>query len=284
MSADSLRLLHPTWQAPTERAVPTGRCCLPTRADAAQALIPCDVQISICSCSCDRRSAISCPRREAHSPRWRPARPAPRGRSTPGRRRSDRRSTLGRWPARSPGRWPAVRMAMGGSRTQPTSSSPSRSCASFVATLSRATSPRRVRHPDHTPGRTPRSEISDWRFPFAPIPEGGAPGCWRAPWAAIAGADGRSSAFGQAGCGPSVGGEGGLLRAARSVERLLEIGDRADDLVESAALATGIREPLTRKEAARLVLVAAARLPALEESIVDRGRHLDLYRQARRRR
>ncbi len=48
------------------------------------------------------------------------------------------------------------------------------------------------------------------------------------------------------------------------VQGLLEIGDRADDFVEGAALAAGVGEPLSGKETAGLVLVASARLPALE--------------------
>ena len=54
---------------------------------------------------------------------------------------------------------------------------------------------------------------------------------------------------------------------------LLEVGDRADDLVEGTALAAGVGEPLAGEEAPGLVLVAPARLPALEQTLVDGRAH-----------
>ena len=65
-----------------------------------------------------------------------------------------------------------------------------------------------------------------------------------------------------------VGAAGGSL-----AQRLLEVGDRADDLLERAALAARIGELLASEEAPRLVLMAPAHLPALEQSVVDRRAH-----------
>ena len=62
-------------------------------------------------------------------------------------------------------------------------------------------------------------------------------------------------------------------RGGSFAERLLEVGDRADDLVERAALAAGVRESLLREKRARLFLVASARLPALEHAVVDLAGH-----------
>src|SRR4029077_792252 len=57
-------------------------------------------------------------------------------------------------------------------------------------------------------------------------------------------------------------------------ERLLEIRDRADDLVDGAALADGVAgELLTSEEASRLLLMTPARLPALEQTVVDGDTH-----------
>ena len=56
-------------------------------------------------------------------------------------------------------------------------------------------------------------------------------------------------------------------------KRLLEVGYRADDLVEGTALAAGIGEPLAREEPPCLVLMAPARRPTLEQAVVDGGTH-----------
>ena len=88
-----------------------------------------------------------------------------------------------------------------------------------------------------------------------------------------------SSSITLLGAEPPLGGKGTGRRGLRHTtggavaQRLLEIGDRADDLVECAALPAWVGEPLAREEPPRLVLVAPARLPALEQAIVDRGAH-----------
>jgi 2-dehydro-3-deoxyphosphogluconate aldolase / (4S)-4-hydroxy-2-oxoglutarate aldolase len=56
-------------------------------------------------------------------------------------------------------------------------------------------------------------------------------------------------------------------------QRFLQIGDRADNLVEGAPLPAGIREPLACQEPPCLVLMAPAHRPALEEAVVDSAAH-----------
>jgi len=55
---------------------------------------------------------------------------------------------------------------------------------------------------------------------------------------------------------------------------LLEIGNRADDLVEGATLVARVGQPLPGEEPPGLVLMSPARGPALEQAIVDGGAHL----------
>jgi hypothetical protein len=64
------------------------------------------------------------------------------------------------------------------------------------------------------------------------------------------------------------------------VERLLELRNRAYDLVQRPSLAARIREALSSEKPPRLVLMAPARLPALEQAVVDLGRHVSAYRQS----
>ena len=54
---------------------------------------------------------------------------------------------------------------------------------------------------------------------------------------------------------------------------LLQVGDRADDLLERAAFAPRVGELLAGQEPACFILVAPAHLPALEQSVVDRPAH-----------
>ena len=85
-------------------------------------------------------------------------------------------------------------------------------------------------------------------------------------------------------CGPSGVHRGsGRQRPGRSggrqapgsavAQRLLEVGDRADDLVERKPLAARVGESLTRQKPSRFVLMAPTRRPALEQAVVDGCAH-----------
>src|SRR4051794_15589017 len=90
---------------------------------------------------------------------------------------------------------------------------------------------------------------------------------------------------GQAEDGWSSGGSRSVelrLRARRALSQdPFHVGDRAGDLFERPPVALRIGEALAGKESPRLVLMAAARFPTLEQPVVHIRIHPPDYRQIR---